>query len=51
MMHNIAFPVPGITRPNHAHACTQLTRLNEVELGGRNVERIDIGGEAGESLL
>jgi len=26
-------------------------RLDEVELGGGNVESVDIGGEAGESLL
>ena len=26
-------------------------RLNEVELGGSNVESVDISGEAGESLL
>jgi len=26
-------------------------RLDEAELGGSNVESIDIGGEAGESLL
>lgn len=27
------------------------SRLNEVELGGSNVESIDISGEAGEGLL
>ena len=43
--------MPGITRPNHAHAYTRTSRLNDGELGGGNVERIDIGGQAGESLL
>jgi hypothetical protein len=28
-----------------------INRLNEVELGGRNVESIDISGQAGEGLL
>jgi hypothetical protein len=51
MMHNIAFPVPGISRPNHTHAYTQSGRLNDGELGGGDVESIDISGEAGESLL
>jgi hypothetical protein len=51
MMHNIAFPVPGITSPNHARAYPYNAPLNEVELGGGNVERIDISGKAGEGLL
>ena len=47
------FPLPGITRPYHDHAfpCAETTRLNDGELGGRNVESVDIGGEAAESLL
>jgi hypothetical protein len=52
MMHNIAFPVPGITSPNHARAYPyNAPFLNEVELGGGNVERIDISSKAGKGLL
>jgi hypothetical protein len=45
--------LPGITRPYHDHAflLQKTTTLNDGELGSRNVESVDVGGEAGESLL
>ena len=49
--YHIAFP--GITRPipDHAFPFYRDHLLNDGELGGRNVESIDIGGEAAERLL
>lgn len=55
-------PSPGILTPNEMQSCPFANafffiprhvhaRLNEAELGGGNVESIDIGGQAGESLL
>jgi hypothetical protein len=39
---------------NQTQSCTSLSassHLNEVELGGGDVERVDISGQAGEGLL
>jgi hypothetical protein len=43
--------LPGITRLNHPHLYKHTNCLNDGELGGGNVERIDISGQAGECLL
>jgi hypothetical protein len=41
----------GIPRSTYVYAHSKSTRLDEVELGGGDVESIDISGQAGESLL
>ena len=45
--HNTSLFLAGYTE---IHSCLH-TRLNEVELGGGNVEGVNIGGQAGKGLL